>query len=55
MAEFVTVRHEVTGEERRVSAKAAAAGFFPDFVVLDAAGRKKAKQPTPAASDKKEN
>jgi hypothetical protein len=55
VAESVTVRHAVTGEERRVRKGAVLHFVNQGFEVLDAAGRKKAKQPTPAASDNKEN
>lgn len=50
----VTVRHPETGETREVF-RGSLAGFVNQgFEVLDAAGRKKAQQPTPA-SEKKEN
>jgi hypothetical protein len=41
--EYVTIRHPRTQEEKRVAKSAV--GFFPDYVVLDAAGRKSAHQP----------
>jgi hypothetical protein len=40
----VTIRYEPTGEERQIDETAVP--FFPDWVVLDAAGRRKANQPT---------
>lgn len=57
MAEYVTVRHRVTGEELTKPKTAVDLGFFPEYDVLDAAGRKKAAQPAtaPAVTAKKEN
>ena len=55
MAEFVTVRHAVTGEERRVQKGSAPFFVNQGFEVLDAAGRKKAQQPATASDTKKEN
>lgn len=46
--EYVTIRHPRTLDEKRVAKSAAV--FFPDYVVLDAAGRKSSHQPTPTAS-----
>jgi hypothetical protein len=53
VADNVTIRNEF-GEEKRVPRAAVERGFFPGYEVLDAAGRRKAQQPT-ASSDKKEN
>jgi hypothetical protein len=54
VADNVTIRNEF-GEEKRVPKAAVERGFFPGYVVLDAAGRKKAQQPATASSDKKES
>ena len=48
----VTIRYEPSGEERVVDE--AAVPFFPGWVELDKAGRKKAHQSTTPA-DSKEN
>jgi hypothetical protein len=42
--EFVTIRHPLRLDEKRVPKSAVR--FFPDYVVLDAAGRKSSHQPT---------
>jgi len=44
MAELVTIRHKQTQRERQVAKSAV--GFFPDYEVLDKAGRRAASQPT---------
>ena len=55
VAEYVTIRHRATGEELQKPKAAVERGFFPGYEVLDAAGRRKAQQPTTASSDKKES
>jgi hypothetical protein len=40
----VTIRHKTTGEERTVARDAVP--FFPDWELLDKAGRRAANQPT---------
>lgn len=54
MAEYVTVRNNA-GEERQVPKSAAPFFTNQGFVVLDAAGRKKATQPAPAIDNSKGN
>jgi hypothetical protein len=53
----VTIRYEPTGEELTLD-ETSVPGFVrpenPGWVVLDAAGRKKANQPSPATTDKKD-
>lgn len=56
MAEKVTIRHPFTREERTVRKGSVPFFVSQGFEVLDAAGRKKAQQPTtpnPAAGDGK--
>lgn len=48
----VIIRYEPTGEERDIDETAVP--FFPGWVVLDAAGRKKPNQPATSTTEKKD-
>lgn len=57
LTEIVTIRYEPTQETREVP-RGAVSGFVnehtPGWVLLDSSGRKRAHQPTPAATSSKE-